>query len=209
MYYPLLPDLAAIANTNADLCTKVLSLQRWLNTRSHPRVKLVKLTDGESSVQPFTRTRDNVTEKIEESIVTLEVGCGVWVRCTSNSPLDYLLVVRPSKTTAFVRFMDAKHTHNCKQLDRSIYDDLLPKAQRVHAELQRLLFTRLKITLDPFKNTHVAIVTNAPDGVNSDGAVVFCPTTFFFEPWTSLLFKETFTSLMPKKNGDDDDIQSQ
>ena len=115
----------------------------------------------------------------------------MWVRCSTRLPLDFLLVVRTSATTAFIRFVDAKHTHELNQpLDRSVYDKMLPEAQTVHAELQRLLFTPLNITLEPFRNDHVAIVTNARKGVKPRGAVAFCPKTFIFEPWTSYLYSD-------------------
>ena len=190
-------------------------------------VKMLRLSDRESVMQPFNagdrvlrndeqKTNqphddtpspqyNTVTERFKKSIGKLQVGCGVWVRCTTRSPLDYLLVVRTSATTALIRFVDAKHTHLLNRLKRSIYESLLPKAQTVHAELQRLLFTPLHITLEPFESVHVFIVTNARDGVNARHAVAFCPTTFIFEPWTSYLYSDSLISTKEEEEEEEEE----
>ena len=233
VYGPLLPELAHSCADNDPLVKAesrhtVNNLLQWLDLKKGTtplKVEVLKLNDGESVMQPFKagdRARNEqktdhphddtpptqysaVTKEFKGYIKSLKVGCGVWVRCTTRSPLDYLLVVRASASTAFIRFVDAKHTHqlnqlyqsnqlNLNKLDRYIYDRLLPKAQMVHDELKRLLFMPLHITLEPFSNVHVAIVTNARDGVRATDAVVFCPTTFLFEPWTSYLYSDSIIS---------------
>jgi hypothetical protein len=123
------------------------------------------------------------------------------VRCSKDSPLDFMLVVLTSGPTAHVRFADAKKTHRpteggLLQHAQAIEIELQRKARHVHAELERLVFKPKKITLEPFEPAHVAIATDAPTGANVAGATVLCPTTFVFEPWTSVLFSKTFVKLI-------------
>ena len=110
-------------------------------------------------------------------------------------------MVLTSGQTAHVRFADAKQTPRPTEGGRpqdaqATEIELQRKARNVHAELERLVFEPQKITLEPFESAHVAIATDAPTGANGAGATVLCPTTFVFEPWTSVLFSETFVKLI-------------
>ena len=106
--------------------------------------------------------------------------------CRGSAPIDFILVVRYCGRFE-LRFLDAKHTtksSNTKAaVDSAEVREIKAKAKQLHNGIVSKLPPHLQACVDGFCPEHAAVITNDPTCT-----LAISPTTFQWEPWTSMLF---------------------